>query len=464
MTKHLRILLLVLTIATVLSVLVSCSDMDGIMDGINENILNVKDKILAILKPDSECDHEWYAATCTAPKTCSLCGETEGEKLDHTVVFDAAEAPDCTTDGKTEGSHCSVCGEIIVAQDTIAALGHSNTVNITKEPTCDEKGEKVVTCSVCGESSTEEIPANGHDYDDTVKLPTCTEGGSTTHKCKHCGYSCIDSFVDPLGHDLDEGTETKAPTCTEKGTLKLSCTREGCEHTEEAEIPAKGHSYSHSVTEPTCTADGYTTHTCSVCGDTYKDSTVAAKGHTKVDATCEADGYCSVCNEKLEDALGHDEKIDASVEPTCTETGLTEGKHCERCGATLIAQEIVDAKGHRLSGLKVNSATCTEDGSIELDCGDCGLHFVSGKDKEADDYLASPVGQFINIKAQGHKYESVVTPATCYARGYTTHTCSACGDTYVDTYTDQLIHDLSGEWLVTTAPTCESTGTEVLSC
>ena len=74
------------------------------------------------------------------------------------------------------------------------------------------------------------------------------------------------------------------------------------------------------VTAPTCTAAGYTTYTCSVCGDTYVADEVAALGHT--------------------------EAVDTAVAPTCTETGLTEGKHCSVCNEVLVAQTVVDALGH----------------------------------------------------------------------------------------------------------------------
>ena len=52
-------------------------------------------------------------------------------------------------------------------------------------------------------------------------------------------------------------------------------------------VEANGHSYGSVVTEATCEADGFTTHTCSACGDSYVDSPVEAPGHSYVDGVCE---------------------------------------------------------------------------------------------------------------------------------------------------------------------------------
>ena len=56
-----------------------------------------------------------------------------------------------------------------------------------------------------------------------------------------------------------------------------------------------GHNYVSVVTKPTCTAEGYTTHTCSICGNSYVDTKVAALGH-KYDNACDVD--CNTCGEK----------------------------------------------------------------------------------------------------------------------------------------------------------------------
>lgn len=89
--------------------------------------------------------HEWVEATCTEPKTCSKCGETEGEALGHTWNDATCTAP------KT----CSVC-----AETEGEALGHTEGEWETVEPaTLIQAGSQRQLCSVCGETlATEELP------------------------------------------------------------------------------------------------------------------------------------------------------------------------------------------------------------------------------------------------------------------------------------------------------------------
>ena len=92
-------------------------------------------------------------------------------------------------------------------------------------------------------------------------------------------------------------------TCTECGTTKTE------------PVAKVAHSYETKITQPTCTAKGYTTYTCLECGNTYVSDYVNAKEHTVV--------------------------VDAAVPATYTSEGKTEGKHCSVCGTVLVAQQTV---------------------------------------------------------------------------------------------------------------------------
>ena len=146
-----------------------------------------------------------------------------------------------------------------------------------------------------------------------------------------------------------------------------------------------------AAVEATCTEPGSLEYwTCPGCGKNFADEdateeltdiTVPAKGHTEgepvreneVAAKCEEAGsyeevvYCTVCETELSreiktiPAAGHTVAVDKAVEATCTEDGLTEGKHCSVCGEVLVKQEVVKATGHHYE-----NGVCADCGEKEL--------------------------------------------------------------------------------------------------
>ena len=91
----------------------------------------------------------------------------------------------------------------------------------------------------------------------------------------------------------------------------------------------------------------------------------------------------------------------------------------------------------------------------------CNVTVESRNTKYAN-YSSSSYATFKCVEAHEHSYTAVVTPPTCTEKGYTTHTC-ACGDSYVDTYTDALGHAWdSGK--VTKQPTATETGVRTYTC
>ncbi len=107
-----------------------------------------------------------------------------------------------------------------------------------------------------------------------------------------------------------------------------------------------------------CTQPGYTMYACSICGE-IKMEDVLAHGHdvgesvVTTEPTCtttgEAISTCKNCGDEFKEiipALGHTAVVDAAVAPKCTETGLTEGKHCSVCDTVLVPQQEIAANGH----------------------------------------------------------------------------------------------------------------------
>ena len=202
----------------------------------------------------------------------------------------------------------------------------------------------------------------------TVKIyPTYNPSVAKTYKFT-CGCT---------SHTYGSAVITKQPTCTAEGTKTKTCTQCGATVTET--IAKLSHSYTTTVVAPTCTADGYTLHKCSVCGTSYKDSTTKATGHSYGNSV-------------------------VTKQPTCTAEG-TKTKTCTKCNATV-----------------------TE-----------------------------------TIAKTSHKYADTVVAPTCTTDGYTLHKCSVCGTSYKDNTTKATGHSY-GNSVVTKQPTCTAEGTAIKTC
>ena len=120
-------------------------------------------------------EHNWNPATCTAPKTCSVCGATEGDALGHT------EGTEWKSDADNHWHVCTVAGCGVVIDSSKAA--HEFEWKIDKEATATEKGSKHEECKVCGyKKEAVEIPATGTPTEPTdPAVPTGpTKPGDTT--------------------------------------------------------------------------------------------------------------------------------------------------------------------------------------------------------------------------------------------------------------------------------------------
>lgn len=127
---------------------------------------------------------EGYLPVCTLDSGAT---QTDPGKIPiegHTIVTDAAVAASCETTGLTEGSHCSVCGEILTEQTVIPATGHTPVKDAAVAAACETTGlTEGSHCSVCKTVLVAQkvIPAAGHKWSEY------RESGKVKRKCSVCG-------------------------------------------------------------------------------------------------------------------------------------------------------------------------------------------------------------------------------------------------------------------------------------
>lgn len=285
--------------------------------------------------------HDTVSPTCLAlgydRMMCTECGKmvkaNYKDSLGHAYQSVVVREATCETPGKTMDI-CERCGN--VEETVLPQTEHEYSTSVIPA-TCTGPGYTLNECAVCGDRHiTDIIPALAHDYTAKTVPATCEGGGKTVHVCEGCGSSFITDYIGPLGHSWDEGTPVTDATCTGEGMTEYTCIRCGATRLEGDEaaghIPgepatctepqlctrcgavlenALGHDYAEEVTAPTCTEMGYTTFTCTRCGDTNKGDYTEAAGHKPGDwivdkePTTDSEGSrhkeCTICGKKLEE-------------------------------------------------------------------------------------------------------------------------------------------------------------------
>ena len=178
-----------------------------------------------------DADGKWQGYTVSDKGACT---HTDYDTTERTVPATCGEA------GRVD-TICSNCGEVVSTRELPPTGAHDwgNGV-VTTAPTETTPGVRTFTCSGCGQTRTETIPATGaHDYQFTKTVaPTCTDGGYDLYTCSGCGATERRNLTDAAGHKWDGGTVTTAPTETTPGVRTFTCTV--CGQTRTEAIPATG--------------------------------------------------------------------------------------------------------------------------------------------------------------------------------------------------------------------------------
>ena len=426
------------------------------------------------------------AATCTktgeAQYTCTVCGQTKTttiKALGHKYETVSTDDATCTTP-KTVHKECTRCHD---KKDETSgeALGHNWRTSSDKnsktcircktththtwdegkysvEPTCKDAGKKLFTCTDCGDTKTVAVKSLGHDYQLVRTDPaTCTTPAINHYACSRCEDKVDQEDKDhpALGHDWkknDDGTVT----CQRCGQTH--------EHKWNTEV----------ISEASCTTDGVTRHTCSICGDTYDD--IVKGGHKwtyKKTGTNTSVCLCTVCGKTKEhDFSIFSDKESEKKDPTCTKAGMVVAT-CADCGRRRwVYDETRPALGHDWKDNGDGTATCQREG-----CGKSHTHTLdegevtkkpSCKEKGVKTYRCTETNcnytKTEDIAATGHNWNDgkITTKATCDHTGVKTYTCKTCGDTRTETIA--MLEHTWDEGQVTTKPTCTKKGIRTYTC
>ena len=426
------------------------------------------------------------AATCTdtgkTEYTCTVCGQTKTttiKALGHKYETVSTDDATCTTP-KTVHKECTRCHD---KKDETSgeALGHNWRTSSDKnsktcircktththtwdegkysvEPTCNDAGKKLFTCTDCGDTKTVAVKSLGHDYQLVGTDPaTCTTPAINHYTCSRCEDKVDQEDKDypALGHDWkknDDGTVT----CQRCGQTH--------EHKWDTEV----------ISEASCTTDGVTRHTCSICGDTYDD--VVKGGHKwtyKKTGTNTSVCLCTVCGETKEHNFSiFSDKESEKKDPTCTKAGMVVAT-CADCGRRRwVYDETRPALGHDWKDNGDGTATCQRDG-----CGKSHTHTLdegevtkkpSCEEKGVKTYHCTEANcnytKTEDIAATGHNWDDgkITTEASCDHTGVKTYTCKTCGDTRTETIA--MLEHTWDEGQVTTKPTCTQKGIRTYTC
>ena len=438
--------------------------------------------------------------TCTeagyTTHTCS-CGysykDSDTEALGHTAVSDAnpngdpiaSATPATCTDAGVEFDYWKCtregCGvyykvendtQIAVEENTwvIPALGHEYTVSENGYTWADDYS-KVTASGVCSRDENHVGEIDSINVTSATTNATCSAPGETVYTAtfaENTEWKNLESQTAKVELRINENAHAWENACD------TTCNN-GCGTTREIE-----HSYNSVVTAPTCTVDGYTTHTCSVCGDSYTDSENPALGCSYSDEwKTDSDNHwheCSVCGEKSEKAAHADTDSDhkcdecAETTSTCVDSDKNHECDCSGCKAT-VGTHTNGTNTHICDYCGKTASTCSDvigDGNHNCDvCGEAYGSCDANTEIPAVAATCTTTGLTVGTKCSECgtvQTAQTETPALGHSYGDVTYTWSDDGKSCTATHVcgNDASHNVTINAEIaseqTKAPTCEGKG------
>ncbi len=510
--------------------------------------------------PPAEAEKTYGAWTPTGDhrthyQVCDQDGSTVTEECDYIEVVVAAT---CEKGGYTALA-CTACGDVIKQNET-DKLGH-------KYPTAWQSDGNGKHYKVCENDPTHRIEEDC-ELVTTVIPAKCEEAGYTLHACPDCDYSYTDNVVKALGHDFSQPWEQDVvskthknvcqrqgcdhveagackfetrvvdPTCDDDGYTVFTCSECGYSYQDvpvgklghkwgneyfESEGNAEGHAthyrvcendpthhdvtectFTQSVTDASCDAEGYTTNTCPLCSFSYESNRTDKLQHVygawqHVEGKEVHEKTCDLCGDKVEEPCRYSY---VTTDPTCVTGGFTL-RTCDVCND----EAKTDVKGaldhdygdpvhdtQLLDGKSTHTYTCKRSGCTAETVGHVKTEVCVMKDvadvpkctETVDDYQVCEKCSYSedigDIAPVGHKWKDVtlsnpegwvsklvdgipkhvrtcsvcseeeenacnlsvsVTDATCTEGKKETSSCALCGYSKSETLSEPLQHDFA---------------------
>ncbi len=383
----------------------------------------------------SNCEHGGLAT-----RSCSRCQLIENKEIapsEHVAgEITILQEPTCTVEGYAE-TKCVVCNFSYSVEIPLA--DHTFEVANTVPSDCCNQGYQNLICKECGlEEKGELLPLDPENHSYVVKViseRSCVTPGEYLYECSKCGDTYTE-YVEANGHDFTEWEIEEEPTCCTAGNKYRNCLE--CGEYEEVIIPSLANSEIvwTTIEKPTCISEGCKSGVCSECGkEVYVDLPAdenmhcVEEWHIEQPSTCVAEGLrtgnCILCGELVSECVPVNEEshlfedVMVRCEATCSKEGEKDVV-CTLCGKQDCVAIPINENNHEWGEwCPKHPATCVEDGIDFRSCLGCGA-------EEEKDVAAT--GEHIYDRA----YEEV---GDCQTMGYIYFSCVICGHREIDSYT-----------------------------